>query len=236
MIISIHQPNYIPWIGYFHKIALSDVFVVFDDIQFPRGKDFIFRNKIKTENGAKWLSVPIKNKSELTSIKNVEINNDVEWNKKHIDSIYSNYHKTEFFEDYFKKIESIMDKKWKLLIDLNLEINKTILELLQINTKIIRSSELDVKELGTMKILKIIEKLDGSVYLTGWGPGSRRYIEGNEERFSESGIDIKLQKIVIPQYKQCFENFIPNLSILDMLFNIELEQIRKIINTQKVLQ
>ena len=84
--------------------------------------------------------------------------------------------------------------------------------------------------------MKIIEKLDGSVYLTGWGPGSRRYIEGNEERFSESGIDIKLQKIVIPQYKQCFENFIPNLSILDMLFNIELEQIRKIINTQKVLQ
>ena len=87
-----------------------------------------------------------------------------------------------------------------------------------------------------MGILKIVQKLNGDTYLTGWGQGSRRYIEGNEERFSESGIDIKLQKIVIPQYKQCFENFIPNLSILDMLFNIELEQIRKIINTQKVLQ
>ena len=236
MIISIHQPNYIPWIGYFHKIAHSDVFVVFDDIQFPRGKDFIFRNKIKTENGAKWLSIPIKNRSEFVSIKNAEVNNDIEWNKKHINSIYSNYHKTEFFENYFKKIESIIDKKWKLLIDLNLEINKTILDLLKINTKIVRSSDLNIKESGTMKVLKIIQKFNGDVYLTGWGPGSRRYIEGKEMRFSESGVDIKLQKITIPQYKQYFDDFVPNLSILDILFNVEIEEIRKIINSQKVLE
>jgi len=236
MIISIHQPNYIPWIGYFHKIAHSDVFVVFDDIQFPRGKDFIFRNKIKTENGAKWLSIPIKNRSEFVSIKNAEINNDIEWNKKHINSIYSNYHKTEFFENYFKKIESIIDKKWKLLIDLNLEINKTILDLLKINTKIVRSSDLNIKESGTMKVLKIIQKFNGDTYLTGWGPGSRRYIEGNEMRFSESGVDIKLQKITIPQYNQYFDDFVPNLSILDMLFNVEIEKIRKNINSQKVLE
>lgn len=236
MIISIHQPNYIPWIGYFHKIAHSDVFVVFDDIQFPRGKDFIFRNKIKTENGAKWLSIPIKNRSEFVSIKNAEINNDIEWNKKHINSIYSNYHKTEFFENYFKKIESIIDKKWKLLIDLNLEINKTILDLLKINTKIVRSSDLNIKESGTMKVLKIIQKFNGDTYLTGWGPGSRRYIVGNEMRFSESGVDIKLQKITIPQYNQYFDDFVPNLSILDMLFNVEIEKIRKNINSQKVLE
>ena len=231
MIISIHQPNYIPWIGYFHKIAHSDRFVIFDDIQFPRGKDFIFRNKIKTENGSKWLSIPIKNKSKLVNINDVEINNDVEWSKKHINSIYSNYHKTEFFEDYFEKIESILNKKWKLLIDLNWEINTKILELLQINTKIVRSSNMNVKEIGTMKILKIIQKLEGDTYLTGWGPGSRRYIEGNEKNFSEAGINIKLQKITIPEYKQYFTGFIPNLSILDMLFNIELDEIRKIINT-----
>jgi len=231
MIISIHQPNYIPWIGYFHKIAHSDRFVIFDDIQFPRGKDFIFRNKIKTENGSKWLSIPIKNKSKLVNINDVEINNDVEWSKKHINSIYSNYHKTEFFEDYFEKIECILNKKWKLLIDLNWEINTKILELLQINTKIVRSSNMNVKEIGTMKILKIIQKLEGDTYLTGWGPGSRRYIEGNEKNFSEAGINIKLQKITIPEYKQYFTGFIPNLSILDMLFNIELDEIRKIINT-----
>ena len=236
MIISSHQPKYSPWIGYFHKIAHSDVFVVFDDIQFPRGKDFIFRNKIKTENGAKWLSIPIKNRSEFVSIKNAEINNDIEWNKKHINSIYSNYHKTEFFENYFKKIESIIDKKWKLLIDLNLEINKTILDLLKINTKIVRSSDLNIKESGTMKVLKIIQKFNGDTYLTGWGPGSRRYIVGNEMRFSESGVDIKLQKITIPQYNQYFDDFVPNLSILDMLFNVEIEKIRKNINSQKVLE
>jgi|TARA_B100001540_G_C15816131_1_gene647570 hypothetical protein len=236
MIISIHQPNYIPWIGYFHKIAHSNVFVIFDDIQFPRGKDFIFRNKIKTENGSKWLSVPTKNKSKLVDIKNIEINNDVEWSKKHINSIYSNYNKSQFFEQYFKKLEFILNKKWELLIDLNLEINKTILELLKINTRIVRSSELNIKDIGTTKIIKIIQKLEGNVYLTGWGPGSRRYIEGNEKEFSEAGIDIKFQKIMIPEYKQNFGNFIPNLSILDILFNVELEKIREIINSQKVLQ
>ena len=87
MIVSIHQPNYIPWAGYFHKIANSDVFVIFDDVQFPRGKDWIFRNKIKTESGEKWLSVPVKNKNKFLKINEIEINNDIEWQKKHINAL-----------------------------------------------------------------------------------------------------------------------------------------------------
>lgn len=236
MIVSIHQPNYLPWLGYIHKIAHSDVFVIFDDVQFPRGKDWIFRNRIKTENGPKWLSVPIKNKSQLLNVRDVEINNDVDWTKKHTNAIYSNYHKTEFFNNHFSKIESIINKKSKFLIELNLEIIQKILEILKIDTKIIRSSELNIKETGTMRILKIVQKLNGDTYLTGWGPGSRRYIEGNEEKFLESGITVVRQKISIPEYDQLFQNFIPNLSILDMLFNVDVEQIKQIINSQKVLE
>ena len=78
MIISIHQPNYIPWIGYFHKIEHSDIFVIFDDVQLPRGKDFVIRNLIKTEGGSKWLRVPVKNQSKMLPINEIEINNETQ--------------------------------------------------------------------------------------------------------------------------------------------------------------
>ena len=234
MIVSIHQPNYIPWLGYFHKIANSDVFVIFDDVQFPRGKDWIYRNKIKTENGAKWLSVPLKNKNNFLKINEIEINNDIEWQKKHINVLYSNYQKAEFFTTYFETLEKLLNKKWKFLMEMNLEIIYTIMKFLDIKTKIVFSSELNVKDTGTMKIIKIIEKLDGDKYFTSWGEGSRRYIEGFEEKFNDYGINIIRQEVKIPEYQQLFGNFLPELSILDMLFNINAEKTRDFINNSKI--
>tara|TARA_B110000263_G_scaffold232580_1_gene228762 strand:+ start:1063 stop:1758 length:696 start_codon:yes stop_codon:yes gene_type:complete len=230
MIVSIHQPNYIPWAGYFHKIANSDVFVIFDDVQFPRGKDWIFRNKIKTESGEKWLSVPVKNKNKFLKINEIEINNDIEWQKKHINALYSNYQKAEFFSMYFEDLEDILNKKWRFLIEMNLEIIHTIMKILDIKTKIVLSSELNVKDTGTMKIIKTVKKLNGDKYFTSWGKGSKRYIEGFEEKFDEYGINIIRQEVKIPEYKQLFGNFLPELSIVDMLFNINTQKTREIIN------
>ena len=227
MIISIHQPNYLPWAGFFHKILHSDIFVIFDDVQLPRGKDFVIRNRIKTQSGAKWLSVPVKEKSSLKLIQDVEINNDLKWYEKHWNSIQNNYSKTMFFSKYQNQFHEVWKKKWNFLVDLNLEIIYLIMNILEIKTKVVRSSELNIKSTGTDKILGILEKLNADEYFTGWGPGSRRYIDGKEDLFEKKGIKIKKQEFICTEYYQLFGTFIPDLTICDMLFNIGSEQTRK---------
>ena len=109
MIVSIHQPNYLPWLGFFDKIKQSDVFVIFDDVQFPRGKKhFGHRNKIKTTTGDKWLSVPISNKSDLVPFNDTNINYDTEWNKEHLRLMEVFYSKSPYFNKYFKQISDIL--------------------------------------------------------------------------------------------------------------------------------
>jgi len=232
MIISIHQPNYIPWAGYFHKIASSDIFVILDDVQLLRGKGFEVRNLVKTEGGSKWLRVPVKDQSKMLLINQIEINNDLDWHSKHLNSLCSNYQKTSFFSSYYKEIEKILNNKYIFLIDLNLELIKLFMKILKIKTKITYSSKLNVNDSGTEKILKIIQALNGDKYITEQGPGSERYMEGKENLFQKNNIKILVQKFKIPQYPQMFDDFIPNLSICDMLFNIGGDETRKIIDSQ----
>ena len=234
MIISIHQPNYLPWIGYFHKIAHSEIFVIFDDVQLPRGKDVVVRNLIKTESGPKWLRVPVKDKNKMLMINKIEINNDFDWQKNHLNSLHSNYHKTPFFNSYFKEIEKILNNKHRFLLDLNLELIKLFMKILKIKTEIICSSTLNVNDSGTEKIMKIIQILKGDKYITGVGNGSKRYILGKHMYFHKNNIKIAYQKFEVPKYRQLFNEFIPNLSICDILFNIGGNETMEIIDHQKL--
>jgi len=234
MIVSIHQPNYLPWLGYFHKIANSDIFVIFDDVQLPRGKDFVVRNLIKTEGGPRWLRVPVKDKNKMLSINQIKINNELDWSKKHLNSLKSNYQKAPFFTTYYEGIEEILSKKIEFLLELNLELIKFFMKILKINTKIIYSSELNVDSSGTEKILKIVQASKGDRYLTGEGKGSQRYIVGKDDIFKKKGIKMIYQNFQFPNYPQLFDEFIPNLSICDMLFNIGAEKIGAEINKQKI--
>lgn len=234
MIVSIHQPNYLPWLGYFHKIANSDIFVIFDDVQLSRGKDFVVRNLIKTKGGPKWLRVPVKDKNKMLLINQVKINNELDWSKKHLNSLKSNYQKAPFFITYYEEIEEILSKKNEFLLELNLELIKFFMKILKIDTKIIYSSELNVDTFGTEKILKIIQAVKGDKYLTGEGKGSQRYIEGKDDLFKNEGIKMLHQNFQFPYYSQLYDEFIPNLSICDMLFNIGAEKISTEINEQKI--
>jgi len=120
MIVSIHQPNYLPWLGFFDKIKQSDLFVIFDDVQFPRGKKhFGHRNKIKTNTGSKWLTVPIKNKSDMVSFNNTIINYELDWNKKHLNLIKSFYQQAPYFEEYYNDLESLLLQQYDSLSSLS---------------------------------------------------------------------------------------------------------------------
>ena len=216
MIVTIHQPNYFPYPGFFQKVLLSDIYVILDRAQFEF--DITNRNKIITPEGS-WsrISVPIKKGQKFFEIRNVEINNDQPWAEKNWDLICKSYNDSPFFDLYKTTLNSVFKKKWNLIFDLNFYTLKKVLEWLNIKTKIIFDSELDVTGKSSEHLLNICKKLGATKYLSG--PSGRDYL--NEKIFEQNKIKVEYQKyepIIYPQKHA--KSFVPNLSILDLLFNV----------------
>lgn len=215
MIIGILQPSYMPWQGYFDQIYHTDIFVLYDDVQFDKG-GWRNRNRIKTSQGAQWLTVPVMTKrNRFASIRDIRINVNVSWQKKHIKALTQNYCKTEFYQKYSDELFPILNRDWRFLIDLNLEIIQWFCRNLTIDTTLVRSSELEISGKGSQRLINIIKALNGKVFLEG--ALGKNYI--NEQAFSESGITINYQDYKHPVYKQQYGSFIPYLSTVDLIFN-----------------
>ena len=138
--ITIRQPGYLPYIGFFKKIQSSDEFVYLDDVQYERG-DWDNRNRIRTRTGITWLTVPVYNKFQQ-NLNQVIITNKENWSKKHIKTIEINYQNAPYFSTYWDSIKLILNKFWEKLIDLNLALIELFNDILEIKTKTIRSSEI----------------------------------------------------------------------------------------------
>ena len=215
MIVTIHQPNYFPYPGFFQKVLLSDIYVVLDRAQFEF--DITNRNKIITPEGS-WsrITVPIKKGQKFFEVRNVEINNDQPWAEKNWDLICKSYDNSPFFDLYKTTLNSVFKKKWNLIFDLNFHTLKKVLEWLNIKTEIIFDSELDVTGKSSEHLLNICKKLGATKYLSG--PGGRDYL--NEKIFEQNKIKVEYQKYDPVTYPQKYaKSFIPNLSILDLIFN-----------------
>ena len=216
MIVSIHQPNYIPWIGFFHKLLLSDVYVIFDDVQFPRGKDYANRNQIKTNNGKMWLTASVLGKKDLKPWNQIEINNNG-WKEKHIKNIESFYKKSKYFSVYYPVLKLIYEQDHKNLMDFNMDLIVSVCVALGKTPEMILSSDIKTELTGLDKILYILKELEATKYISGDGEGSKRYI--NEQAFKNNNIELIWQNYKHPTYKQLHGEFISHLSILDLLFN-----------------
>lgn len=216
---AIHQPNFIPWLGYFHKISMVDSFVFFDDVQFPRGKTFGNRVKIKTNNGETWLTVPVLSKGDMSDFNEILINNTFPWQRKIIKTIELSYKKARFFNMYFDGFSAVFLSKYDKLTDLNIALVKHFAGILGLNVSFHLSSEIisDHKTDAEEKILGILKHVKASVYVSGSGAGSKRYID--EEKFRVENIEIRWQKFQTPVYPQLWGDFIPDLSIIDLIFN-----------------
>lgn len=221
MKVAIHQPNFLPWIGYFHKIKNSDLFVLLDDVQFERGKSFTSRTKIITNNVENWLTIPVLHKSRLLNINEMNVDDNFIWKKKQLKTIFLEYKRAPFFEEIYSLIESIYNSESSLLIDYNIPLITGICEYLEIDTKLICSSsipDLDNESFGWDKLLNMIIKLDASTYLSGSGNGSRRYV--NEVDLLKNNIALEWQNYSPKTYNQFNRNeFVSNISIIDLLFN-----------------
>jgi len=210
------QPTYLPWIGYFGLIDLADVFVFYDDVQFVE-RSWQRRNKIKMPNGNWiWLSVPAIQKFGQ-KINEVKINNNTNWAEKHWKSIKYAYSKAPFFKDYAPIFEELYKKEWTYLSDLNITLIEKIVELLGLNaTKFIPSSELKVEGEKTARLISILNKTGADEYISG--PAAKVYVEAN--KFKMEGITLYWYEFNHPIYPQLYGDFIPFMSVIDLLFNI----------------
>ncbi|WP_169716179.1 WbqC family protein [Ureibacillus manganicus] len=219
MKIAIHQPNYLPWIGFFDKLDQVDRFVLLDKAQFSKG-NFINRNKIKSPQGSLFLTVPIKNK--LKPINELVIDHQKKWQVQHWKSIEANYKKAPFWSLYHKGFEQIYLQKWDLLAPFNITLIKHICSLLSISTDIFVESDFGI-DFGSnnTRNVNIVSHLGGTIYVSG--TGAKAYNQPNE--YTNNGIELIYQDFKHPFYSQRYGDFESNLSIIDLLFNCGPESI-----------
>ena len=215
MILAAHQPNFIPWIGYFHKMALADKFVLADDVQYTT-HGYINRNYIKTANGKQWLTVPVITKGRgLQKINEVRIDKDQDWRRRHWNSLQMNYKYAPYFDYYADFFEQLYQKEWTFLVDLNIELIEFVRKSLNIPCPILLSSELDLRSDATEGIVDMVKKVNCTKYLSG--ESGKKYL--NEKLFADAGIELIYTDFAHPKYHQQFGEFVFHLSIIDLLFN-----------------
>lgn len=213
--VAILQSNYIPWKGVFDMINKVDLFIFHDDLQYTKN-DWRNRNKIITNKGLEWLTIPVGS-SEKRLINEVVIN-DASWQKKHFDKIVLNYKHSKYFDDYYWLIEDFYIKnKWSSLSELNQYIIKKISkEILNIDTRFDRSENYNLELKKSDRVLELLKKAGADYYLSG--PAAKNYL--NEEEFKKNNIILEYMKYDYPEYEQLNGQFVShNVTILDLIFN-----------------
>jgi len=215
MKVVIHQPYYLPYPGFFHKVSLADIFVIMDDVQYD--KRFTNRNRIIVTNDWTWITVPINKEDKFRPNMEVRINNDLPWREEHWKKILYSYKNSKFFHLYSQYFESLYKREWNYLFDLDFESVKQIFRWLDINVEIIRESELGIKSESTQRLVDVCKKVGAETYVSG--PGGRGYMD--EGLFEKSDLRLEYQEYQHPKYPQRWaKEFIPDLSIIDMLSNV----------------
>ena len=226
-VVTIHQPNYLPYLGYFDKMAHANIFVILDTVQFTKHIGLCHRNKIRTKDNPMWLTIPTPKISNELPINEVRVANN-NWQKKHWKAIKLNYVKSKFWNKYSDFLERTYSHKYEKIIGVNIPLIMWLREQLDIKTKLIFASQLNIdKNLkATDLIINIVKELDGTAYISG-KLGYVNYVE--KHKFAENGLELFYQDYKYPIYEQHFSGFFPNLSAIDFLFNTgnEVEWISK---------
>jgi WbqC-like protein len=216
MIVSVNQPYFSPFPGFFQKAQRSDIFVVLDDVQFPRGTTWISRNRFKNDQGALWMTIPVwKRGLGFQRIRDVRICRKGRWPAKHFESLVHGYGHAPYFSDHLGFLENIFFQPVEKLVELNLIIIKYLLACLSLETKIVLQSELGVKSTGMDLLLDICSALDASGFLAQ--SPAKKYIDAS--RFSREKIELMVFRPASIVYPQLWGDFIPNLSVFDLVLN-----------------
>ncbi|MBK9281059.1 MAG: WbqC family protein [Candidatus Obscuribacter sp.] len=236
MIVSISQPAYLPWLGYFDRIA-SELHVEPDHVQFEK-RSFTSRNKILSANGPLWLSVPVKTKGlyQQVTIENLEIDNSTDWRSNHWKNIKQAYSKAPYFKALANEVEGIYSRRWQSLNELCSFSNEIFRRQLGIDRAILRSSKMQARSTKGELILDLSKECGATTYISG--PFGREYL--SPEIFAEAKVNVLFHDYKHPRYKQLTQTdrhksdgetdngfkFHPYMSIIDLLFNAGPESLR----------
>ena len=214
MIVAVHQPQYLPWLGYFDKIRQADMFCYLDSVQYKKN-DWQNRNRIKTSQGWQWLTVPVRFKYP-EKICEVKIDPTVNWRQKHLQALTTNYRRAPFFEHYIRIFEQIYSEDWESVAELNICFIERLKDTMGLGSKsTIRSSQLELSKDPTGRLIDICKEVNAEIYLSG--QDGVKYME--VERFEAHGIQVVIQDYHHPVYPQMFKGFESHMSVVDLLFN-----------------
>jgi len=214
MIVSVHQPQYLPWVGYFDKIDRADVFVLLDTVQYKKN-EWQNRNRIKTAQGPQWLTVPVTYRYPQL-ICEVGVNDRERWQHRQQQALATNYRRAPHWGRLEGFFEEIFSRSWATVAELNIRVVKGLAAMLGIATPIHVASELgSFPEDPDERLIALTKHLGASTYLAG--SGGRDYMD--LKKYERAGVEVLFQEYRHPRYGQLFGGFEPNMSVIDLIYN-----------------
>lgn len=230
-LVVIHQPDFMPYLGFFDRLLKADIYVVFDNVQYVRGsRAWTSRDKIKTKKGERWLSLGIQKPPYGCLINEVQLCKETQWRQDNLNLIRENYRKADYYSEVMPYIEELYAFKCERMVDFNLKSIALLLQLFNITIEMVMASDLRVSGKSNELIIDILKRLRCNHYLSGVG-AKDYYVP---ELYEEAGIEVVWQEFTHPVYPQQFGDFIPYLSSIDILFNCGIEKSRRIIRGENV--
>ena len=214
MRVGIIQSNYLPWRGYFDFIDDVDVFIVYDDVQFSKG-GWRNRNQIKTPQGLRWMTVPVRHRRLAQLICETEVDYSRNWQRDHLNLIATHLKPAEFLSDALNLLEAAFETRHATISELNVALIRRVCRYLKIHTPLRSSAEFELQGAGTERLIQLLTAIGAATYVSG--PSAKAYLD--ESRFCEAGIRLEYKSYVYPEYPQLWGPFEGAVSVIDLIAN-----------------
>lgn len=215
-VVVAHQPNFMPWAGYFYKMMYADCFIILDEVQFTKG-GYTNRVKIRKGDGTAWLTVPVTVPNSHSAINEIQIRPDT-FTRKHLNTLRQNYARTEYVTPILELISDAYNSKYERLVDLNLHLIQCMIAYAGIKCDIVLQSELITEGKNNEMLANLASQLSASIYVAG--QGARHYTEGHEHVYHEQGVRVGYHEFSSRPYNQSQGNFVSGCSLIDAMFNL----------------
>lgn len=217
IIVSVHQPNFLPWLKLLDKILASDVYIAYDTAQYTRS-EYHARQKVKTLTGPVWLSLPLRHvRDTRQAIKDMHLENNQPFRYRHRKVLRNAYRSTPYFDDVYGIMEKVYERDHERMVDLNLDLIEAYCAYLDAPVRIVRASALPHEGGRTERVVQLVRAVGGTTHLTSTYGGDHQDLDWS--RFADAGLGVLSQRFQHPRYAQVGRDFIPHLAAVDMLFS-----------------
>jgi WbqC-like protein family len=226
-LVAIHQPNFFPWLGYFDKIARADVFVLLDDVQFPKkGGTWVNRVQLLVNEQPSWVTVPVvRSYHGVREIREMRIDEQTPWRRKLLGTLQASYGRAPHADEIMPVLSDLIENPTDDLAEYNRASIAALKDSLGLEAELVPSSSLGVESQATMRLIELVKAVGGTAYLSGGGAGGYQ----EDERFPEAGIQLVKQDFEPPAYPQLSGEPVPGLSVIDALLSCGFEETRKLL-------